>query len=75
MAAMNMPADPAWDAMTTVDRLEDLLPTSRFEGSKDWVQSDLVGRVEWLLAMYESVKADRDALVDQAIFLARTEGT
>jgi hypothetical protein len=74
MATMNLPADPAWNALVAVDRLEALLPTSLYAGSKDWVASDVVGRVEWLLAMYESVKADRDALVDQAIFAARMEG-
>jgi hypothetical protein len=63
MATMNMPADPAWNAMVTVDRLEALLPTELFVGSKDWVASDVVGRVEWLLAMYASAKAERVQLL------------
>ena len=58
-----MTDDNAWDALTTVDRLEALLPTKLYAGSKDWTSSDLVGRVEWLLAMYENVKIDRDQLV------------
>ena len=58
-----MTDDNAWDALTTVNRLEALLPTELYASSKDWTSSDLVGRVEWLLSMYESVKADRDQLV------------
>ena len=30
--------------------------------SKDWRESDTAGRIDWLIAMYESVKEDRDAL-------------
>ena len=30
--------------------------------SKDWRESDPAGRIDWLIAMYESVKEDRDAL-------------
>ena len=59
-----MTDDNAWDALTTVNRLEALLPTELYAGSKDWTSSDLVGRVEWLLSVYESVKADRDQLVN-----------
>jgi hypothetical protein len=63
--ATTQPSDPAWEALVTVTRLEELLPMSLYPGSKDWMSSDVVGRVEWLLAMYENVKADRDRLVDQ----------
>lgn len=66
-STQTLPTDPAWDALVTVNQLQDLLPTELYEGSKDWTQLNLVGRVEWLLAMYESVKAERDELLNQII--------
>lgn len=60
-----LPQASASDALATLNRLQDLLPTSLFADSKDWSESDIVGRVEWLLAMYEGVKAERDEYVNQ----------
>ena len=52
-------------AEQTLKKLEALLPDHLYAGSKDYRQSDLAGRVEWLITMYEGVKAERDELVDQ----------
>lgn len=38
--------------------IRELLPTERFEGSKDWREGNTVERVEWLLAMYSNAKAE-----------------
>lgn len=73
--ANTLPVDPAWEALTTVTRLEDILPMSLYPGSKDWMSADVVGRVEWLLTMYENVKADRDALLAQIADISSGEPT
>ncbi len=41
--------------------------------SKDWRESDPAGRIDWLIAMYESVKEDRDALSAELDALKRQE--
>ena len=41
---------------TELERLRCLLHDNRYAGSKDWRESDLFGRVEWLITMYESAK-------------------
>ncbi len=41
--------------------------------SKDWRESDTAGRIDWLIAMYESVKEDRDALSAELDALKRQE--
>ena len=52
-------------AWTDLHRIKALLPTELFEGSKDWTQGDVVSRVEWLLAMYENAKTERNELLNQ----------
>lgn len=47
-----------------VQKLEELCPDNLFE-SKDWRSSDLIGKVEWLLARHESLKEEIDMWVDQ----------
>lgn len=39
-----------------------LLSDGLFPGSKDWTQSGLIGRVEWLLSMYDSKKEECEML-------------
>ena len=39
-------------------RIQDLLPTELFEGSKDWREGNYVERVEWLLSMYASANEE-----------------
>jgi hypothetical protein len=43
-----------------VSELRKLLHDERYSDSKDWRASGLVGRVEWLIAMYENEKAEND---------------
>lgn len=52
---MNMP-------LTEIERIQALLPTELFEGSKDWRQGSLAERVEWLLSMYASAKEEVERL-------------
>lgn len=40
------------------------LPDSMYPGSKDWVQSNYAGRVEWLHEMYESRKNEFDRYLE-----------
>jgi molybdenum-dependent DNA-binding transcriptional regulator ModE len=65
-----LPQDPAWDAIVTVNQLQDMLHDEMYAGSKDYAAADLVGRVEWLISMYEAVKADRDQLVQQLVIVS-----
>ena len=44
--------------MTEIQRINALLPTKLFEGSKDWREGSVVERVEWLLSMYQSSHED-----------------
>ena len=46
-------------------RIQELLPTELFEGSKDWREGNTVERIEWLLSMYESSKQEVDRLQDE----------
>jgi hypothetical protein len=49
-------------------RIQELLPTELFEGSKDWREGSPAERVEWLLSMYASAKeevARLERLVDE----------
>ena len=53
---------------TEIERIQELLPTELFAGSKDWREGNTVERVEWLLTMYASVKeevARLEKLVDE----------
>jgi hypothetical protein len=53
---------------TEIERIQELLPTELFEGSKDWREGSPAERVEWLLSMYASAKeevARLEQLVDQ----------
>jgi hypothetical protein len=43
---------------TEIERIQELLPTKLFEGSKDWREGNPVERVEWLLSMYASAKEE-----------------
>ena len=44
--------------MTEIQRINALLPTKLFEGSKDWREGSVSERVEWLLSMYQSSHED-----------------
>jgi hypothetical protein len=53
---------------TEIERIQELLPTELFEGSKDWREGSPTERVEWLLSMYASAKeevARLERLVDE----------
>jgi hypothetical protein len=53
---------------TEIERIQELLPTELFEGSKDWREGSPAERVEWLLSMYASAKeevARLERLVDE----------
>jgi hypothetical protein len=43
---------------TEIQRINELLPTELFEGSKDWREGNTVERIEWLLSMYASAKEE-----------------
>ena len=43
---------------TEIERIQELLPTELFEGSKDWREGSPAERVEWLLSMYNSAKEE-----------------
>jgi hypothetical protein len=43
---------------TEIERIQELLPTELFEGSKDWREGSSAERVEWLLSMYASAKEE-----------------
>lgn len=45
-----------------LDTISAKVPAEYAQYSKDWRESDTAGRIDWLIAMYESVKEDRDAL-------------
>ena len=47
---------------TEIERIQELLPTALFEGSKDWREGSTVERVEWLLSMYDSAKQEVERL-------------
>jgi hypothetical protein len=47
---------------TEIERIQELLPTDLFEGSKDWREGSLAERVEWLLSMYESSNQEVERL-------------
>jgi hypothetical protein len=47
---------------TEIQRINELLPTELFEGSKDWREGNTVERIEWLLSMYESSKQEVERL-------------
>jgi hypothetical protein len=49
---------------TEIERIQELLPTELFEGSKDWREGNYVERVEWLLSMYASAKEEVARLED-----------
>jgi hypothetical protein len=52
---------------TEIERIQELLPTELFEGSKDWREGSPAERVEWLLSMYASAKQEVDRLEDELI--------
>jgi hypothetical protein len=43
---------------TEIERIQELLPTELFAGSKDWREGSPAERVEWLLSMYTSAKEE-----------------
>ncbi len=47
-----------------VAKLEEMLPNELFD-SKDWKASNLVGRVEWLLCMFNSKENEIKSLLNQ----------
>jgi hypothetical protein len=47
---------------TEIERIQELLPTDLFEGSKDWREGSPAERVEWLLSMYASAKEEVERL-------------
>jgi hypothetical protein len=47
---------------TEIERIQELLPTELFEGSKCWREGNTVERVEWLLSMYASAKEEIERL-------------
>jgi hypothetical protein len=47
---------------TEIERIQELLPTDLFEGSKDWREGSLAERVEWLLSMYQSSEQEVERL-------------
>ena len=50
------------DAMTEIERINVLLPTELFAGSKDWRVGSIADRVDWLLTMYSSAKEEVERL-------------
>lgn len=50
--------------LTTEQKLKELLGTDRFPDSKDWVEADLVGRVQLLLTKYQYAVTQLE-LIDQ----------
>ena len=57
-----VPADRSGE----IERLSVVLRDDRFAGSKDWRESGLVGRAEWLIASYEDAKEYYALLDDNA---------
>jgi polyphosphate kinase len=49
---------------TEIERIQELLPTELFVGSKDWREGNTVERIEWLLSMYASAKKEVARLED-----------
>jgi hypothetical protein len=47
---------------TEIERIQELLPTDLFEGSKDWREGSPAERVEWLLSMYASAREEVERL-------------
>jgi hypothetical protein len=43
---------------TEIERIQELLPTELFEGSKAWREGSPVERVEWLLTVYAGAKEE-----------------
>ncbi len=50
---------------TEIERIQELLPTKLFKGSKDWSEGSTVERVEWLLSMYQSSEQEAARLEKQ----------
>ena len=49
---------------TEIERIQELLPTELFGGSKDWREGNYVERIEWLLSMYSNAKEEVARLED-----------
>ena len=47
---------------TEIQRINEMLPTELFEGSKDWREGSVADRVEWLLSMYTSALEEVERL-------------
>jgi hypothetical protein len=63
---------------TEIERIQELLPTELFEGSKDWREGSPAERVEWLLSMYSSAREEverLERLVDQLDRAWQWQGT
>lgn len=48
--------------LTEIERINVLLPTELFAGSKDWRVGSIADRVDWLLTMYASAKEEIERL-------------
>lgn len=48
--------------LTEIERINVLLPTELFAGSKDWRVGSIADRVDWLLIMYASAKEEVERL-------------
>ena len=48
--------------LTEIERINALLPTELFAGSKDWRVGSIADRVDWLLTMYSSAKEEVERL-------------
>ena len=49
--------------LTEIERINALLPTELFAGSKDWQVGSTADRVDWLLTMYASAKEEVERLL------------
>lgn len=47
------------------DEINALLSNDKYPDSKDWMASDAIGRVDWLLSMYEGSKKEVDFWVER----------
>jgi len=53
-------ACPLCNARRQLSELRDALPDDLYKGSKDWRESNTLGRIEWLKACYESAKSENN---------------
>lgn len=48
----------------TLSIIEEMLNDDLYAGSKDWIASDVIGRVDWLIGCYESERKQCQMWVD-----------